>query len=139
MNERLNELVDRDRIEAISATPVPAPSHSQFPGEHLFVNCLYSASVAGGEPSELVASARSDLARIVRVLVEEDLLAGMRSICVSFFGCPMPAGPSQRVYRYSAGSESYPASADAVTSDSLLGAIDCIESSDVNAVTALLT
>ncbi len=139
MNERLNELVDGGRIEAISATPVPAPAHARYPGEHLVVNCQYSAIVAGSEPSELVVIARSDLARIVRVLVEEDPLAGMRSICVSFFGCPTTAGPSQRIYRYAVLSENCPASADAVTSDSLLEAIDCIESSDVDAVAALLT
>ncbi len=136
--EHLQELVDDVRIEAATATPVPAPPYSKFPGDHLFVNCLYTATVAKCEPNELVLHARSDLLAIVEMLIDKNLLAKTRSLCVSFLGNRTDTG-NERLYRYSVGSESYPTDSRGLTIDMLLEASDSVESSDVDEISKLLS
>ncbi len=137
MDEHLQEVVDGVRIDAITVTRVPDPPHSKSPAEHLFVNCLYAATIAQRDPSDLILNARSDLLTIVRLLIEKNLLAETRSLCVTFLGTRTDGG-NERLYRYSVGSESYPTDSRLLTVAMLLDANDNIESSDIDAMTELL-
>ncbi len=137
MEDDLQDFVDGERIDKITSSLVPAPPHSKYPGEHLLVNCLYTATVATSEPSELICNARSDLLQIVRQLVEKNLLAESRSLSVSFFGY-RTEGRYERLYRYSVLNESYPTDSHLLTIDSLIASSDAIESSEINVVADLL-
>jgi hypothetical protein len=137
MNDHFECLVDGVSIEAIDAVPVPDPPHVQSPGIHLFVNCFYSSTTAEKVPVELLSTARSDLTRIVKIVIRDDLLNGMESLCVSFMGACVHGGKRQRIYRYAMHRDSYPKDADAVSISWLLGADRHFQSSDVGSVAHL--
>lgn len=137
MEDELQVFADGERIDKITSSLVPAPPHSEYPGEHLLVNCLYTTTVATSEPNELICNVRSDLLQIVRQLVAKNLLAGSRSLCVSFFGY-RTEGSYERIYRYSVLNESYPTDSRLLTIDSLTGSSDALESSEISVVADML-
>lgn len=137
MEDHLQELEDGVRFVAVVVCPVPAPPHSEYPGDHLLVNCFYAPAIATSEPTELLLNARADLLVIVRLLIEKHLLAKTRSLCISFL-CDRTNAVRERLYRYSLLSDSYPTNSGLLTIDNLLGSNKSIESSEIDAVTELL-
>ncbi|HUE73779.1 MAG TPA: hypothetical protein VMP01_23065 [Pirellulaceae bacterium] len=86
MNVQLDDLVDRKRIVAIDATPIPAPPNSPHPGEHLFVNCHYDVSQAKRPLHELASDARGDALQIVRRLGANPIVQAYVSAVVTVYG-----------------------------------------------------
>jgi hypothetical protein len=138
MIDPLQGLVDYNRIDAIWSALVPAPPHAEFPGNHLIVNCRYPASVTLTAPNELLCIARSDLVIIVRLLIDNHLLIGSRSLFVRFLAIEPEETQGQRVYTYSLPNEGYPKTSDLITVEGLLNIVGIIESSELDSVSYLL-
>lgn len=138
MQNVFHPILDRNRITAIEATPVPSPSGSPYPGNHLFVNVLYTKRVATEEPVALVATARADLVRILQILVAQSLLCEIRSLCVTFIGPRRSDEFDERLYRYALKAEFFPQIGETITIDSLLDSPGRVETSAFTDVSNVL-
>jgi len=141
MNSSLSQLADGNRLLSVEATPVPAPSHAEHQGNHLFVNCLYhSSSLNQANPESVLARAGEDTLAVLRALVANKMFNDIVSVCISFFvdPCTHTNVPKRRLYRYSIFTSSI--SPDLTAIDSLLveGANTAIQSSQIEKIATLL-
>jgi hypothetical protein len=141
MNFQLNDLVDRQRIVAIDATPVPAPPDSPHPGEHLFVNCHYDISQADRPAHELLDEARADVLQIVRRLATDNHIDRFVSAVVTVYGhflIPGAARPARRrIYRVNVLRKDLPANGTPMTPE-FFSQVRAAESSELDDVAELL-
>lgn len=141
MHLELGNLVDHQRIVAIDATPVPAPPNSEYPGEHLLVNCHYAADHASRPPHELLEEARADALQIVSRLASTPNIHDYVSAVVTVYGhfsvagAPRPA--RRRIYRVNVLCKDLPASGAPVTPD-YFAQMQAVESSELDDVAELL-
>lgn len=141
MDFQLNDLVDRQRIVAIDATPVPAPPGASHPGEHLFVNCHYDVSQAARPPHELLDVARADALQVIGRLAAAPNIHGYVSAVVTVYGHFPVAGAARparrRIYRVNVLCKDLPANGALMTAD-FFSRVQAAESSELDDVAELL-
>jgi hypothetical protein len=107
INEKLMIAVGRARIETIQAGVVPSPPRAKaYPGNQLFVNCLYHAAILERESESILTLARADVVSVLRALIAERALKGIVSVTVTLLAQDKHYTvnddvPPWRVYRYS--------------------------------------
>jgi hypothetical protein len=138
---KFENLVDHKRIVAIDATPIPAPPGSEYPGEHLFVNCHYAPSPATGPPHELLDAARADVLQIVSRLTSVPSIHDFVSAVVTVYGHFPVAGAARparrRIYRLNILCNKLPVNGTAVTPE-FFSQVEAVESSELDDVAELL-
>jgi hypothetical protein len=144
----LHIALNRTAIVDVRATIVPSPPHAKaYPGNHLFVNCVYPGAVLGETPNGALFTARSDTITLLRQLVDVRALCGLQSICITFLTCGeaplgLHGGPddlsSSRLYRYSVLSSALPAEACMVDCPFLLSNGYFLQSSDIPEISRVI-
>ncbi len=141
MDWKLDNLVDQRRIVAIDVTPLPAPPGSEYPGEHLFVNCHYGASDATRPPHELLNEARADVLQIFSRLASVPSIHDYVSVVVTAYGhfpAPGAARPARRrIYRVNILCQYLASDGAAITPD-FFSHVRAVESSELDDVAELL-
>jgi hypothetical protein len=94
----LSDFADGRRLLSVEAVPIPAPAHAQFPGDHLFVNCLYHQDVGTERCEALLVAARHDTLLLIQTLLDKADLWEFKSICITFY---VDIRPRRRSYRFS--------------------------------------
>jgi hypothetical protein len=138
---KLDNLVDRRRIVAIDATPVPAPPGSDHPGEHLLVNCHYAADHATRSPHELLDEARADALQIVSRVASIPNIHDYVSVVVTIYGHFPVSGAARparrRVYRVNFLCKELPSDGTFVAPQ-FFAQVQAVESSELDEVAGLL-
>jgi hypothetical protein len=141
MDIRLENLVDKKRIMAIDATPVPAPPNSHYPGLHLLVNCHYDVVMAEKPPADLLDVAREDALHVMRRLAADPATTNYASVIVTIYGhfpCAGAERPARRrIYRLNILTKELVASGVAMMPISL-AEMHADESSELEAIDELL-
>jgi hypothetical protein len=140
MSDHLANLVDQQRIVAIDAAPIPLSTNVAVPGDYLFVNCHYHASLAVLPRTELLELARVDALEICRRLATDQRMNNCVASIVTIYGhFPVPNGTRparRRIYRVTVLSPEI--RSNRVMSPSFLSDVHAEESSELDDVAELL-
>jgi hypothetical protein len=131
------QLVDGRRILNAEGTLVPAPPGAEHPGNHLFVNCLYTPDITQQKCESILACAQADTILILQHLIINNLLTDVTSVCITFIVNLRPAGSRYRLYRYSILTSLIAKDLNAINKACFVSP-DCIQSSEDEEIAALL-
>jgi len=141
----LARLCDGERIQSVTGDSIPSGPGAPYPGEHLYVNCLYGPKVARLNVGEVLTAARNDTLRVLQALAGKPCLGRFRSVWIRFF---LPRGVlggqewvprgSCRVYAYSLLREGFQADVAQIDAAYLLSNKFFQESSEVDRIQELI-